>query len=296
MGVSRGRGPAGRHGGATRPWAFFLTTRRQQLCVCRHSAPPSVLPTLAHVQDRLEDLLLLLAPEGRHAAEQDVEDDAAGPDVGLGAVALAQNLRRHVIGCGGAWGTFPRGCQVGQREGARERRAQRTDASKRHPPPLTHQHTAAPCPSCSSRQTIPCPCPLVLSTPRLTRAHHLLELLPGLEVDRQPKVGALDVGVGGLARHQKVLGLQVPAGGGAQAAEARGRGVRGGYVGVCRGCGGRSGWVQCGGRAATDRTAPAGAATPQRAPAAVSTPPRPPPPCCSSTSSISTSTTTSTCV
>ncbi len=41
----------------------------------------------------VEDLLLGLAPEGRHAAQQDVQDDPAAPDVRLLAIAPLQHLQ-----------------------------------------------------------------------------------------------------------------------------------------------------------------------------------------------------------
>jgi hypothetical protein len=39
-----------------------------------------------------EDLVLCVAPEGRQAAEQDVQDDSQGPHVSLVTVVLAQHL------------------------------------------------------------------------------------------------------------------------------------------------------------------------------------------------------------
>ena len=38
-----------------------------------------------------------LAPEGRNTRKENVEDDTAGPDVSFRSVALAEDLRSHVI-------------------------------------------------------------------------------------------------------------------------------------------------------------------------------------------------------
>ena len=40
----------------------------------------------------------LAGPEGRNSAEEDVEDDADAPDVGLRAIVPLEHLRRDVVG------------------------------------------------------------------------------------------------------------------------------------------------------------------------------------------------------
>lgn len=44
------------------------------------------------LQDAVEDLLLALTPEGRHSAEQDVQNHTTAPDVCLVAVVSPQHL------------------------------------------------------------------------------------------------------------------------------------------------------------------------------------------------------------
>jgi hypothetical protein len=48
--------------------------------------------------DGLKDLLLRVPVERREAAQQDVEDHAARPDVGLLGVGAAEHFGRHVVG------------------------------------------------------------------------------------------------------------------------------------------------------------------------------------------------------
>ena len=62
----------------------------------RHAVPRYAALCYARLDDGVEDLLLGLAPERRHTRQQDVQDHAARPDVGLGAVLAAQDLRGEV--------------------------------------------------------------------------------------------------------------------------------------------------------------------------------------------------------
>lgn len=49
-------------------------------------------------QHHLEDLLLVVSPEGWQAGQQDVEDDTERPEVGLKGVVLAKHFRGDVVG------------------------------------------------------------------------------------------------------------------------------------------------------------------------------------------------------
>lgn len=48
--------------------------------------------------DAVEDVLVVVAVERRIAAQQDVQDDSARPDVALFVVVLKQDFRRYVVG------------------------------------------------------------------------------------------------------------------------------------------------------------------------------------------------------
>jgi len=69
-------------------------THLLELRRCSYSLTLEVVVALL---DHGQDLGVVVAVEGRHAAQQDVQDHAHGPDVAALVVVPLQNLRRDVV-------------------------------------------------------------------------------------------------------------------------------------------------------------------------------------------------------
>jgi len=194
---------AGGAGAAQR--AHRLQHRAHALLGLRADGRPGVrLEVEAALQDGVEDLLLRLAPERRHAAQQDVQDHAARPDVGLLAVVPPQHLREAQARIGPS----PLACTAARRAAARGRGGGPADRRRR------------PCGGPAG--TYPTPPYPNLPEPRISdrgaahlgrdvvrAAQDLGEHLARAEEGGEPKVGRLELRAVALVGQQEVLGLQV---------------------------------------------------------------------------------------
>lgn len=78
-------------------WVHLEHLAHEALGAVGDPGPGLALEVHHAAQDGARHALLRLGPEGRDAAEEDVEDDAGAPDVHLGAVVTAEHLRGHVV-------------------------------------------------------------------------------------------------------------------------------------------------------------------------------------------------------
>ena len=64
---------------------------------CGDTGPGVRVEVYVPFQDGVEDLLLCLAPEGRHTAQQDVQNHATAPNICLRPIVPLQNLLETII-------------------------------------------------------------------------------------------------------------------------------------------------------------------------------------------------------